>query len=122
MVPSKDRVLPIHHGDGKWGHVHCAKIHIEPKSERAVCRHWRRRGECVYGEDCFFKHPENQRGEMKDQVRERRKWGGRRVEVRNRNRVSTFRRFLVDTLDIGDETKVLDVAGGKFFFQACQSM
>lgn len=33
-----------------------------PQWTTTVCRHWRKRGSCAFGDGCFFAHPEDQRG------------------------------------------------------------
>ena len=36
-----------------WLHQHCVS-----EQDRAVCKHWRRTGECLYENSCVFAHPE----------------------------------------------------------------
>lgn len=100
--------------DRDWVHFACAeeKGVIDDLSQRPVCKHWARRGKCLFRETCFFAHPEDAKCTLKP----KRTWAGRRVAVRNDGRSNEFRRFIVRTyglekLSIG--SGILDVAGGK---------
>lgn len=72
-----------------------------------VCRHWWRKGACLYGEACRFGHPPH------DTLPP---WPRRayRQQTYNAGRVGIFRRWLVETfgLDRLQSDGVLDVAGG----------
>jgi hypothetical protein len=103
-------------------HVECGKELPPP-----TCRHFARRGECVFGEKCAYAHPEEvgrfarlafeekmRKAESKGKIQNRGK--GKRNKVRNRSRAGVFRRFLLDTFGetlLLSGTGVLDVAGGK---------
>lgn len=99
-----------------WVHYSCAIENdvITALEKRPVCKHWAKKGMCLFVDKCFFAHPEEAKGScMKDKPRT---WGGRRVRVLNDGRANCFRRFIVerfglDTLQGG--TGILDVAGGK---------
>eukprot|EP01001_Neometanema_parovale_P006645 NODE_2994_length_1299_cov_119.084184_g2842_i0.p1 GENE.NODE_2994_length_1299_cov_119.084184_g2842_i0~~NODE_2994_length_1299_cov_119.084184_g2842_i0.p1 ORF type:complete len:389 (+),score=30.44 NODE_2994_length_1299_cov_119.084184_g2842_i0:71-1237(+) len=85
-------------------------------AEVPLCKHWQRRGDCIFADTCKFRHPpagsfELLTPKIADGVRRQ---AGGRVKVRNGNKCEVFRRFLLDTfghqLMMGG---VLDVAGGK---------
>jgi len=97
----------------------------EESAAGEVCKHWRRRGYCIFGRTCKFEHPEEERGALlppppadsSNKARRKANRGvGKRNSVKNRFRASAFRRFLIDIF--GEDTLrsgagVLDVAGGK---------
>ncbi|KAL3154156.1 hypothetical protein ABBQ32_013679 [Trebouxia sp. C0010 RCD-2024] len=113
-------------------HLHCAlkeahQQHVELLPP--VCKHWSRRGYCLYKDKCFYQHPLDALPPKADPVntgnhntttnqaqRISNRGVGRRNLVRNAFRAGVFRRFLIDTfsrelLDHG--SGVLDIAGGK---------
>eukprot|EP01063_Lacrimia_lanifica_P008780 TRINITY_DN15821_c0_g1_i1.p1 TRINITY_DN15821_c0_g1~~TRINITY_DN15821_c0_g1_i1.p1 ORF type:complete len:422 (+),score=141.63 TRINITY_DN15821_c0_g1_i1:49-1314(+) len=97
-----------------WLHAACAqRLPPCPKDARPVCMHWKR-GECLLGGQCWFRHPDAARGA--DAGGGRRILHGRRKYVRNDGRANVFRKFLLEKF--GEErlrqgSGVLDVAGGK---------
>ena len=97
-------------------------------NDRPICKHWRRRGKCSFGDRCYFLHPaelaagapgrppatDGAAGESK--TKKKRAWGGRRRRLKNDNRCAVFRRFLLDVYGrehLSSGSGVLDVAGGK---------
>eukprot|EP01012_Entosiphon_sulcatum_P040504 TRINITY_DN5415_c0_g1_i1.p1 TRINITY_DN5415_c0_g1~~TRINITY_DN5415_c0_g1_i1.p1 ORF type:complete len:383 (-),score=35.16 TRINITY_DN5415_c0_g1_i1:5-1153(-) len=114
-----DSILPFDRDNEKaeWLHAECARARCGP--EGLVCRHWRRKGHCAFGDRCMYTHPESLRGgtDNSDEIPARaRAWGGRRNRVHNAHRAAFFRRFLVSEFGLEmlcQGSGVLDVAGGK---------
>lgn len=47
-------------GKMQWLHIACAHQHYAQASlpfEPPVCQHWLRKGQCMYGAQCFYRHP-----------------------------------------------------------------
>jgi hypothetical protein len=99
-----------------------------PASVAPTCRHWARRGSCLYGDECRFRHdvaPGSAADDATDataddpQAASRDRGGprySRRTHLRNRNKAGDFRRWLVETFGaerLASGAGVLDVAGGK---------
>eukprot|EP00045_Choanoeca_perplexa_P011877 m.127409 g.127409 ORF g.127409 m.127409 type:complete len:459 (+) comp15800_c0_seq5:1121-2497(+) len=116
-----------------WQHETCA-IAAGLTLVRPVCKHWKRKGQCHYQDECFFAHPADVALEVQARlaaqpttltqpdrhgevhVIKQNKGPGRRNKVRNDFRASTFRRFLIDTFGLArlaEGSGVLDVASGK---------
>ncbi|KAL4419682.1 hypothetical protein ABPG75_006780 [Micractinium tetrahymenae] len=115
--------------------MNCTKVssELECGGEAPICKHWRSRGFCLFGERCAFRHPpgclnqqEQERAQLAAQQavlnssnsgrRGGARAGQRRKEPKNKFRASTFRRFLIDTFGrevLRQGTGVLDVAGGR---------
>jgi hypothetical protein len=58
-IPIYPCELPDTESKYLWLHVPCAVAHnggtaVPPPP---ICKHWKRRGECVYMAQCFFRHP-----------------------------------------------------------------
>lgn len=115
-------------------HLSCAEARAPPgaaEPEAPVCKHWRSRGLCCYGDSCVFRHPPECLAALRQRRAEDaaraaattrslpaggRRPGQRRAQSKNRFRASSFRRFLLDTFGrerLGAGAGVLDVAGGK---------
>jgi hypothetical protein len=95
-----------------------------------ICRHWKSKGECLYGDRCKFAHPEDycngaaapqELGEIVEKSNELIEIAGKaktrkRNKLRKSGRAGVFRRWLIDHVG-RDELKkgsgVLDIAGGK---------
>ena len=73
-------------------------------TQPAVCRHWWRKGSCLYGDSCKFGHPPHETLPP---------WPRRayRQQTYNAGRVGIFRRWIVDTfgLELLRRGGVLDV-------------
>ena len=78
---------------------------------RPLCKHWVRRGLCFYKSECFYLHPEDEKGSLLKQQKRK----GNRIVVSNRNRARILRFFAVTRLGDHQHDRgfVLDVAGGK---------
>ena len=103
----------------KWAHFDC----VQADDERVpVCKHWAKRGECMYDEKCNFRHPRIKctSGESvlhdegaNSQMQNKRRY--RRRKIHNEGRCGALRRWCLRVfgqsylMDGG----VLDVAGGK---------
>ena len=83
------------------------------------CQHWRRKGYCLVGDECLFRHGQSERGDLSrpglnHRVRlEAGTWKNR--GKRNGSRGAVLRRFLIDHFGIDflrSGSGVLDVAGG----------
>ncbi|GAX83839.1 hypothetical protein CEUSTIGMA_g11263.t1 [Chlamydomonas eustigma] len=133
-----ERIWPISEAMGRplYGHFSCAqeleaqgKIKLEPP----LCKHFMRRGFCLAGNACFFRHPDEcamSKPEnsimsaalagvtLKKSNAEAMKYNrgvGKRNKVRNDWRASMFRMWLIDTYGpelLVSGSGVLDVAGG----------
>lgn len=110
--PVPDRIV--------WSHLMCAPSNDDPRVP--VCKHWKRRGSCVFRISCLFRHPlslsSNQPGGAKGSEEIQRGRRGRRLRRRifNDGRAAALRRWVLDVF--GDSylrsgSGVLDVAGGK---------
>jgi len=101
--PSNDRLLPPPEA---------------PRQQQSVCRHFLRKGGCLYGDACKFSHglpAEDASPAAAGDAEARRAWGGRRRVVRKSGKAGALRRFLLETF--GEDTLrsgegVLDIAGG----------
>jgi hypothetical protein len=110
-------------GQRQWVHKqNCAPAILGTRELKApICKHYARRGVCVFGTDCFYDHPAQLPiGEGKEQAGEvspaGRKKGRLGNTARNTGRAGAFRRWLIDTYGremMGAGSGVLDVAGGK---------
>eukprot|EP00038_Savillea_parva_P013851 m.212969 g.212969 ORF g.212969 m.212969 type:complete len:472 (-) comp26317_c0_seq1:86-1501(-) len=94
-----------------WAHQTCAADLTGGDPERPICPYFYRRGQCAYGDGCFFAHRHHpaSHGSGVESTRSRKK-------RRNVGKVSVFRRWLVDTFGVDGMkrgTGVMDVAGGK---------
>lgn len=95
-------------------HEHCA-----PKDKSSpripICKHWRWNGNCVYGNECYFRHVDGLAGY--DSMHTRPKTGARqRQKVYKTGRASILRRWLLNTFGVSylnTGSGVLDIAGGK---------
>lgn len=77
------------------------------------CRHWVKKGVCLYEQNCKFSHDPEKKASGAQKKRKKRKNGHLAQGVRNDCQNAIFRRFLIDTF--GFETLqggVLVVAGG----------
>lgn len=89
-----------------------------PSSVAPTCRHWARRGSCLYGDECRFRH-DVAPGSAADEGPQADRGGprySRRTHLRNRNKAGDFRRWLLETFGaerLASGAGVLDVAGGK---------
>lgn len=123
-IQMEDRVFPHLRVDDavtgwryRWAHAECADRLCDDANTVPIpptCRHWLRRGHCpmLDAEMCAFWHPPEAQGAAKDSGK--RRWGGRRRQVRNQYRHTSFRIWLVKQygLDLMLSGPVLDVAGG----------
>lgn len=132
--------LPISPGNAiyPWGdytgymHLSCALKEADGQGVELlppVCKHWSRRGYCLYKEKCFYRHPpdalpqkaistdaSNHNATTNQAQRISNRGLGRRNLVRNAFRAGVFRRFLMDTFgreQLKKGSGVLDIAGGK---------
>ncbi|DBB06504.1 TPA: hypothetical protein ACH3X1_012055 [Trebouxia sp. C0004] len=131
--------LPISPGNAiyPWGdytgymHLSCALKEADGQGVELlppVCKHWSRRGYCLYKEKCFYRHPpdalpqkaifdaSNHNATTNQAQRISNRGVGRRNLVRNAFRAGVFRRFLMDTFgqeQLRKGSGVLDIAGGK---------
>ncbi|KAL3139949.1 hypothetical protein ABBQ38_004237 [Trebouxia sp. C0009 RCD-2024] len=128
--PSKHALLQGNYTG--YMHLHCAlkeahqqNVELQPP----VCKHWSRRGYCLYKDKCFYQHPLDALPPKADPVntgnhntttnqaqRISNRGVGRRNLVRNAFRAGVFRRFLIDTFGrelLHHGSGVLDIAGGK---------
>ena len=121
---------------GKFNYVHktCAEVDARARGlplplEPPVCKHWRKRGSCAFGDACFFAHPsrstqdDSDSGAASHVASSKGKIcfdaDGRRVRKRkvvaNDSRAFAFRAFLLDTFGrtaLARGSGVLDVGGG----------
>ena len=85
-------------------HVDTSATAVGATAQPAVCRHWWRKGTCLYGDSCKFGHPPHETLAP---------WPRRayRQQTYNAGRVGIFRRWLVDTfgLELLRSGCVLDV-------------
>jgi len=127
--------------ENKWAHEMCAVPFgwlLEEPSVPRICKHFSRRGACAYGDACKFEHSQEafrlsrqQQSAQKlehessligiharhnEATRIANRGLGRRNLVRNRCRVSVFRRWLLETFGLEQlmaGSGILDVGGGK---------
>jgi hypothetical protein len=85
--------------------VSVAASSLGTATQPAVCRHWWRKGSCLYGDSCKFGHPPRETLPP---------WPRRayRQQTYNAGRVGIFRRWIVDTfgLELLQSGGVLDVS------------
>jgi len=85
-----------------------------------ICRHWARRGACLFAEKCKFRHESAESAAAADDkegdaIPQKGRFA-RRHRARNRNKAGDFRRWLVQTFTyevLCSGGGVCDVAGGK---------
>jgi hypothetical protein len=108
----------------QWSHVQCAWDKGGGGLVPPICKHWKRKGKCLFEQTCFFDHPQSCLEELElarqQQPKNRRKQNGKgkagRKKVRKDSRAGCFRRWLLDTYGKNymlQGSGVLDVAGGK---------
>lgn len=101
-----------------WLHLECADrlgLATKEASGTCVCKHWRRKGLCLFQETCHFSHPEHLCGVDREKFFNQRSWGGRRRKVRNTGRAWVLIKFVLETFGVETLQQgagVLDVAGG----------
>jgi len=81
-----------------------------------ICRHWARRGTCLYGDSCGFLHEREGSngggGAVGGRAGQEDGTSGRvRHHARNRSKAGDFRRWLVDTFGIDTLRQAGGVAG-----------
>ncbi|KAK9844887.1 hypothetical protein WJX74_008154 [Apatococcus lobatus] len=114
-----------------WMHLVCAEAYCRDNKcpiHRPVCKHWRKRGYCLYKDKCYYHHPPDalpapaapqpvrKPGEKLRDPKKQNRGPGKRNRVNNRFRAGVFRRFLLEEFGDGVLRRgsgVLDVAGGK---------
>eukprot|EP00899_Mesostigma_viride_P027790 jgi/Mesvir1/8196/Mv12491-RA.1 len=99
----------------EWCHAECARsIYGElTRHNCPVCKHWVRKGSCLYGDNCFYRHPPLHTVQVVKQ--DRRSWGGARRRLLNESAPRIFRHWLIDTFGralLSSGTGILDVGGG----------
>ncbi|KAK9805714.1 hypothetical protein WJX73_001222 [Symbiochloris irregularis] len=99
-------------------HPDCAREHCRALGRPfvpPVCKHFVRRGYCLFGDDCFFRHPAGCQASLPAKKFKLRKGASKQNQVRNRFRAATFRRFLLKVFGrelLAQGSGILDVAGG----------
>jgi hypothetical protein len=94
-----------------WCHADCV---LADDARIPVCKHWKRKLECIYRDTCLFRHPIGYQGGSDRDIR--RQGGKGRLKVFNEGRASALRRWLVSVF--GEEylrsgSGIVEVAGGK---------
>ena len=102
--------------------IECQSTKASTENELSCnCKHWVKRGNCIFGEDCKFLHPrvsiqinipEKRIGMVPRQPSGKRK----RKRTKNRGRAGQFRRWLLTTFStelLKQGTGILDIAGGQ---------
>jgi len=122
---------PVRRAKGKYWWVHaepCARAYLGGILAPPPCLKWLARGECAYGDDCFYLHlprpphatqaaavpgagwAANVAGQQQSASKKRKK-------IRNTGKCSALRRFLFDTFGGAEGLRrgegVVDVAGGR---------
>lgn len=99
-----------------WSHLACAPSNDDPRIP--ICKHWLRRGCCVYQESCLFRHPP--KSELLDDEKLHQRYKGskkcNRRRVLNEGRAAALRRWVLNIFGndyLRSGSGVLDVAGGK---------
>lgn len=98
----------------QWAHALCVAVD-DPRVP--VCKHWKKRGSCLFKERCQFRHPDNEAHSNSVQRAPVARHGVRKHRrVYNEGRCGALRRWMVRVF--GEEylrsgSGVLDIAGGK---------
>ena len=105
-----------------WVHVACAEKYLG-QLKPPPCIRFEKRGQCDYGEDCFYLHPSKDQlpaPQLSTSAAEEAAPGqgwAKRKKIRNASKCSALRRFLIDTFGgiegLRKGAGVVDIAGGR---------
>jgi hypothetical protein len=95
-------------------HKECILDHNDERIP--ICKHWEKKGTCIFHEKCQFRHPpQDQMTNPPDRSSSPTRhgtWGRKRIY--NEGRASALRRWVLKTFDLNDLSGgILDIAGGK---------